>query len=508
MLQLAEVHYVPGSTLSDDDSIVEQIQLLGYQAEFNEDDEPSTVTLVIHKSSLSLLSIDKVVDLLTKQPGVYQVRMRRNAASSSPSPSSPTRRQNISKKVYTLHVNYNLEITGPRTLLDVLSKAGIRANLPERMPIEDKTRQHQRRRLLLLLTCALFAIPTILIELAFPDSLREPTYKTIMSRDWLMLVLGTILQGFVWPFYVTTYRSLRYAKQVTMDALLALSTTVGYLFSVAGISITAITLGDIRLGMFFDMNAMLIVFFMLGRYLHHIGKHKAAHALSELKGLQTSTAHLVVMNDHQPAKSFKLTSNENTTITMCHTSETRLNMHLNSGELTTNLVDSSIAQIHTVDIRLVQRYDELVVFTGESIPLDGFVLDGSGDVDESLLTGEAMPVKKQSGARVVGGAKLVTGQLRLRVTKTSTEGTLADIGNLIESAQASKISVQKLTDRIASIFCPASIILALIVLFIWLGLTLSGVVTNTEGYPPVIFSLNFFIAILVVACPCAVSLGK
>ncbi|KAI8056606.1 hypothetical protein BDF22DRAFT_652725 [Syncephalis plumigaleata] len=497
MLQLAEVHYVPGSTLKDDDSIVEQIQLLGYQAEFNEDDEPSTVTLmVVHEpSSSSALPIDKVVDLLTMQPGVYQVRMRR-----STSTSSALSTQHHGSSIYTLNINYNLEMTGPRTLLNVLSTAGVQAYLPERIAINDRTRYHQRRRLSLLLICALFAIPTIVIELAFPDSLHEPTYKAIMPRDWLMLVLGTILQGFVWPFYVATYRSLRYAKQVTMDALLALSTTVGYLFSVAGIIITAATLGDIRLGMFFDMNAMLIVFFMLGRYLHQIGKHKAARALSELKGLQTDTAHLVMMNDHHHTmKSSRFTSNADTY------NETMPNT--DSIVLMTDLVDSSIARIYTVDIRLVQRYDELVVFTGESIPVDGFVLDGSGDVDESLITGEAIPVKKQSGARVVGGAKLVTGQLRIRVMKTSTEGTLADIGKLIESAQASKISVQKLADRIASVFCPAAIILSFVVLFVWLGLTLSGAVTNTEGYPPVIFSLNFFIAILVVACPCAVSLA-
>ncbi|RKP24798.1 hypothetical protein SYNPS1DRAFT_29451, partial [Syncephalis pseudoplumigaleata] len=268
MLQLAEVHYASGSALSDD-KIAEQIQLLGYQAELSEEDEPSTATLLVHESSHGP-SIDAVVELVAVQPGVHQVRVR---------PSSP-RQRGPSKKLHTLQVNYNLEVTGPRSLLRALADAGVQASLPERTPVHDRARQHQRRRLVMLLMCAVAATPTTLIELAFPDILHEPAYRAIMPRDWLMLELGTILQAFVWPFYVATYRSLRYARQVTMDALLALSTTVGYAFSVAGMIITSATLGDIRLTMFFEMNAMLIAFFMLGRYLHNAGKHKAARALA------------------------------------------------------------------------------------------------------------------------------------------------------------------------------------------------------------------------------------
>ncbi|RKP09138.1 E1-E2 ATPase-domain-containing protein [Thamnocephalis sphaerospora] len=361
-------------------------------------------------------------------------------------------------KVQTFSITYDMDITGPRTLIYTLQRAGIEACLPDPPSVKDRSRQHQRRMLLMLLACAVLTIPAVVIELGFPHIMHMPQYNGIMARELLMLGLTTPVQAMVWPFYVSTYRSLRYSREVTMDALLTLSTTVGYVFSVVGLIVTGATDGDVRLPMFFDMNAMLVLFFLLGRYLHDLGKGKAARTLAELKQLQTSTAPIT----GDPA---------------------------------------------VVDVRLVQRRDTLLLFSGESIPVDGLVVEGSGDVDESLVTGEAMPVEKQPGARVTGGTILVSGELQIRCTKTAAEGTLSEIARLIESAQASKISVQKLADKVATIFCPSAIALSLVVFFVWLGLTLSGAVTDTDGFPAAVFALNFFIATLVVACPCAISLA-
>jgi Cu+-exporting ATPase len=379
------------------------------------------------------------------------------------------------------------------------------AQLPEPTSVDDRTQQHQRRRLVLLLVCALLSIPVVVIELAFPNILHKPVFQGVMPRDWLMFALGTLVQAFVWPFYVSTYRSLRYARQVTMDALLTLSTTVGYLFSFSGIIATAATSGGTRLFMFFDMNVMLVTFFLLGRYLHNFGKYKAARALSELKDLQVATARISLSEKDDVWLSPMDTIDLSATLGLASNNEpeaaTKTDLTLLT-EPTTTTTKSTI-----IDVRLVQRHDELLVFAGESIPVDGLVLGGVGDVDESLVTGEAVPVEKHIGTRVIGGAKLVSGELRIRCAKAAVEGTLADIARLIESAQSSKISVQKLADRIAVIFCPTAIAMAFLVLFIWLGLTFGGVVTDTEDLSPAVFSLNFFIAALVVACPCAVSLG-
>ncbi|KAI9595757.1 E1-E2 ATPase-domain-containing protein [Syncephalis fuscata] len=503
MLQLVKVSYVSTPTLNNE-AIINQIRTMGYEAEMAGDDEPSATTLIIYGylSSSQQLSSGLVVNVLKKQPGVHQVEERRDTKSFALSFNSGRALSSSKNPLYIYHIIYDLDITGPRTLLRALSLADINAGLPEQMPISDRTRKHQHRRLMLLLLCSFFAIPAIVIELIFPNILQHPMYRALMPRDWLMFVLGTIVQLFVWPFYLATYRSLRYTRQVTMDALLTLSTTVGYGFSLAAIIITAVTLGDVRLAMFFDMNAMLVMFFLLGRYLHNFGKYKAVRALSELKELQANTARLILNKPDvysfgatQPADFPAIADASNGVKAMEPNPQS-----------TIAVIDEPL-QSKIIDIRLVQRHDELLVLPGESIPVDGLVLDGSGEADESLVTGEAVPVEKNPGIRVTGGTILVTGQLRIRCVKAATEGTLAEIGRLIESAQASKISVQKLADRIAMIFCPAAIAFAFLVLFTWLGLTLGNVVTDTENLPPVIFSLNFFIAVLVVACPCAVSLA-
>jgi len=282
--------------------------------------------------------------------------------------------------------------------------------------------------------------------------------------DLLSWALSTPVQFIVGArFYKQAFAALRHGV-ATMDVLVCLGTSVAYFYSIY-IVLTA----DAEAHMpFFETSAMLITFLALGRMLEARAKRKTTHAVEALMKLQPDEAILLTLD----AK----------------------------GHVIAETV---------VPADELQPGDVVKVVPGSKIPADGFVVEGRSNVDEAMVTGESVPVPKQDGSEVIGGTVNGHGALRVRVTQTGKDTTLARIIKLVQDAQSNKAPVQRYADRISQIFVPVILVIALIDFIVWYSLVLSDVVPEawTEKEGDVLFSLLFSISVLVIACPCALGLA-
>lgn len=263
-----------------------------------------------------------------------------------------------------------------------------------------------------------------------------------MLGPWIQLALATPIQfGAGWQFYRGAYHALK-TGGANMDVLVALGTSAAYFYSLFSL----LAGGE---HYYFESSAILITLILLGKLLETIAKGKTSQAIKKLIGLQAKTAR--VLRD--------------------------------GGE-------------EDVPIDEVQVGDMIMVRPGERIPLDGVIMEGDSSVDESMLTGESLPVEKQPGDKVVGASVNHQGSFTFRVEKVGNDTALAQIIRLVEEAQGSKAPVQRLADQVAGIFVPAVVGIALVT---FLGWYISG-----GGFTP---ALMHMITVLVVACPCALGLA-
>jgi Cu+-exporting ATPase len=262
-------------------------------------------------------------------------------------------------------------------------------------------------------------------------------------------------------FHAHALKALR-ARSATMDVLISLGTFAAYLYST--FSLVYVIADPDYMGEFlFETAAALITFMLLGKYLENVAKGKSSEAMVKLLDLKPSTAWLVTGADR----------------TM---------------------------DVEEIDSSLIEEGDILRVKAGDKMPCDGEVDSGSAIVDESMLTGESMPVRKQRDMSVIGGTIVREGILYVAASRLGEDSTLAQMLKLMEQAQSSKAPSQRLADSVSAVFVPLIVLLAVVVFFIWLGVTLSG---NVDTHPlhPVVFSLIIAIAVIVVACPCALGLA-
>jgi Cu+-exporting ATPase len=263
--------------------------------------------------------------------------------------------------------------------------------------------------------------------------------------NWLFLALATPVQFYVgWDYYVGGYKSLR-AGSANMDVLVAMGSSAAYFYSLAVLVIPGVG-GHV----YFETSAMIITLIKLGKVLEARAKGQTSEAIKKLMGLRPKTARVV----------------------------------RDGAE-----VDIPVESVVLGDI--------VVVRPGERLPVDGVVIEGRSAVDESMLTGESMPVDKGPGSKVVGGAINKQGLLKFEATRVGAQTALAQIIRLVEEAQGSKAPIQRLADRVAAVFVPAVIAVALVTFFAWL--IIGGV-----GFAE---SMRFMVAVLVIACPCALGLA-
>ncbi|OCW29897.1 copper-translocating P-type ATPase [Pseudomonas aylmerensis] len=338
----------------------------------------------------------------------------------------------------------HVEVLGqmdPNVLIAAVDKAGYSASLPqsEAATEVDQARRLHRERWALLLAI-LLALPLVLPMLVEPFGLHW------MLPAWVQFALATPVQFiFGARFYIAAWKAVR-AGAGNMDLLVAIGTSAGY-----GLSIyewLTAPAGSMP-HLYFEASAVVIALVLLGKYLESRAKRQTASAIRALEALRPERAIRVVDGREED-----------------------------------------------VAINALKRGDLVLVKPGERFPVDGEVVDGQSHADEALISGESLPVPKQPGDSVTGGAINGEGRLLVRTLALGAESVLARIIRLVEDAQAAKAPIQKLVDKVSQVFVPAVLVLALITLVGWwlYGASLETAIINA-------------VAVLVIACPCALGLA-
>src|SRR5467141_3638559 len=252
-----------------------------------------------------------------------------------------------------------------------------------------------------------------------------------------------------WRFYHGTWDAFR-NRSANMDVLIAIGTTAAWAYSaiVTFLPILGVPLAD--QGTYYDTAAVIIGLILLGKYFEELAKGRAGDAIRKLMDLAPRTAHVIREGSEEE-----------------------------------------------VPVELVQGDDLLVVRPGERIPVDGTVVEGFSAIDESMITGESIPVEKRVGDTAIGATINKTGLLKIRATRVGADTTLNQIIKLVEDAQVARGPIQRLADRVASVFVPAVVLIASLTFLVW-----KFVVHDTVAQ-----SLVFFIAVLIIACPCALGIA-
>lgn len=353
-------------------------------------------------------------------------------------------------------VRYIAEMAGPRDLKQAVKDAGYevkeenQAGAPNKEEIKDpKQIEIAGLRKRLVVAAALTAVIMV-------GSMHEliPALELIpmQVRFIALLVLTTPVQFWAgWRFYRGAYLTAKHGS-TDMNTLVAVGTSVAYLYSVAVTFFPKFFAAQgLQHGVYYDTAATIITLILFGRYLEAKAKGRASDAIKKLLGLQAKTGR-VVRDGHE--------------------------------------IDIPIEDIQVGDI--------VIVRPGEKVPVDGTLIEGHSSVDESMITGESIPLEKREGDTVIGATINKNGTFKFRATKVGSETALAQIIRLVEEAQGSKAPIQRLADVVASYFVPTVIAIALITFAVWY---LFG------PKPAFTTALLNFIAVLIIACPCSLGLA-
>eukprot|EP00889_Picochlorum_renovo_P005597 jgi/Picre1/32627/NNA_007973.t1 len=371
-------------------------------------------------------------------------------------------------------------LIGPRDIIEKIEQVGFSASVLESGKShgaghnEEETARYRR----LATVSTVLTIPVFLVAMVFPYvGALDFVYSTMVFGfpldEVLKWALATPVQFVIgWPFHIGAYRALK-GKRANMDCLVSFGTNASYLYSMISIIHHHIMehhmTGKYSPTDFFETSAMLITFVLLGKYMESSAKGKTSEAIVKLCSMAPASAILLEENS-------------------------------NGGDVVEREIPSS----------LIQTKDVLKVLPGSRIPADGKIVYGSTFIDESMLTGESIPVGKSIGDPVVGGTLNNGGMIHIQAERVGADTTLSQIVRLVEGAQLSKAPVQAVADRISAVFVPVIVSLSLCTTAIWYLAGVSGIVPDSwipHGHSLFLFSLLFGIAVMVIACPCALGLA-
>ena len=348
----------------------------------------------------------------------------------------------------TASIEFNPELTDPKLLIDKIQNVGydakLKAEAEEKQTHKEKEIKNMKTKLIISAVLSAPLLVTMLVHLF------NMTIPDIFMNPWFQFALATPVQFIIgWQFYVGAYKNLRNGG-ANMDVLVALGTSAAYFYSLYE-AIKTIGNPAYEPHLYFETSAVLITLILFGKYLEARAKSQTTNALSSLLNLQAKEARV-----------------------------------LKNGE-------EIMIPAHEVVVG-----DRLVVKPGEKIPVDGMVVKGRTSIDESMITGESIPIEKDIDATVIGSTINKNGSIEMEATKVGKDTALASIVKIVEDAQGSKAPIQRLADVISGYFVPIVVVIALLTFTVWIVFVQPG-----QFEPALVAS----IAVLVIACPCALGLA-
>ena len=341
-----------------------------------------------------------------------------------------------------------------KDIVNAVVKAGYQVVGKEEDISEKKAKEIKEQKIRLIIS-AIFSIPLFYIsmspmikfvKLPLPEILSHHSNPQIFSIVALILCIPVMVSGY--KFYTLGFPAL-FRGAPNMDSLVAIGTTASFVYSVYSSILSFIGLNPHGDNLYYESAAVIITLVQFGKYLEARSKGKTGEAIKKLMGLQPKTARIIENGEEKEIK----------------------------------IEDLKVGNI-------------LIVRPGEKVPVDGEIIEGYSSVDESMLTGESIPIEKNIGDKVVGASINKTGTFKFKATKVGEDTALAQIIKLVEDAQGSKAPISHIADVVSSYFVPAVISIALISGIAWF--------IAVHNF---VFSLTVFVSVLVIACPCALGLA-
>ncbi|OAL47238.1 heavy metal translocatin [Pyrenochaeta sp. DS3sAY3a] len=395
------------------------------------------------------------------------------------------------------------QIIGLRAIVEAVEEAGYNALVADlddnnaQLESLAKTKEIQEWRHAVIFS-ACFAIPVFLISMFIPMFLPFLNFGGIRILpglylgDIICLCLTIPVQfGIGKRFYISAYKSLSHGSP-TMDVLVVLGTSAAFFFSIAGMLVSILIPPHTKPTTLFDTSTMLITFISLGRFLENSAKGKTSKALSRLMSLAPSMATIYA----DPIAAAKAAEG----------------WDVEEEKFSRTSTDGNAVEERVIATELIEVGDVVILRPGDKIPADGTVIRGESYLDESMVTGEAMPILKNKGALLMAGTVNGNGRLEFVVTRAGRDTQLSQIVRLVQEAQTSRAPIQRLADIVAGYFVPVIITLGLATFTAWM------VLSHVLPYPPKVFldhasggkfmvCLKLCIAVVVFACPCALGLA-
>ena len=355
----------------------------------------------------------------------------------------------VNEKAY---IEYDPGIIKPDGLHQIIVGAGYKTIKPEgaAIDLEKEAREKEIKSLKIkFIISIILAAPLMYFAMATGLKLPlAPWMKEHMALIQFLLTTPIMLAGY--QFFTKGITAVVRAKTANMNTLISLGVGSAYLYSFyVSISMWAGSSAFTMKNLYYEIAGFLIAFILLGKFLESIAKGRTSEAIKKLIGLQPKTA-LILRN----------------------------------------------GQEEEIPVEEVMVGDIVIVKPGQKVPTDGVVIEGYSSVDESMITGESIPIEKAEGSQIIGATINKNGSFKFKATKVGKDTALAQIIKLVEEAQGSKAPIQKLADKISAYFVPAVVAIAILAFIIWL---LAG-----KGF---LFALTIFIAVLIIACPCALGLA-
>lgn len=366
---------------------------------------------------------------------------------------------NVNLATNKMSITYDEAKVTPEAIMDRVERAGFSASLEvietkeekKEEKLEAEEAQHKIRRR--LIGAIVLAIPLLYISMGhmvpwpmpLPEFLDMHASPLNFALAQLILTVGVLICGR--KFYIVGFKTL-FRGHPNMDSLVAIGTGSAFLYSLVMTIRIPVDEGAVH-QLYYESAAIVVTLVMLGKYLESRSKGKTSEAIRKLMELAPDVA--VLLQDGEER-------------------------------------EIPVEQVHAGDLILVRP--------GSKVPLDGVVRQGASSVDESMLTGESIPVEKEVGDEVIGGSMNYNGAMQVEVTRVGSDTMLAKIIKLMEDAQGRKAPISKLADTVAGYFVPAVLAIAVIAAIVW----------AVTGHPAA-FVLRIFVSVLVIACPCALGLA-